>query len=1063
MNRGIHPLLILIALAPTLGAAAQADDAPSFERDARPVFKEYCFDCHGGGEKVEANLDLRLRRFIVRGGDSGPAITPGNAADSLLLARAKAGEMPPGEKKVPPERLAALERWIAAGAPTVRDEPETLPTGIDITPEERAFWAFQPIHRAEPPQLAGVVHDEASLAEQPQADIVRTPIDAFVLAKLREKGLRFAPDADRPTLIRRASFDLIGLPPTPQEIADFLADTSDQAYERLLDRLLSSPHYGERWGRHWLDLAGYADSEGNGGDDTPRPYAYKYRDYVLRSFNQDKPFDRFVIEQLAGDDLVPQPWSNLAPEQIETLAATGLLLTAADPTASGGDAAEGANQMLADTLKIVGSSLLGLTVGCAQCHDHRYDPIPQTDYYRLRAVFEPALDPAHWRRPSQRLLSLYTDEQRAKAASVDAEANTLQEVYNAKQAKFVSEALEKELEKFPEDQRGKLRDAYNAPADKRSEEQKQLLAANPKVNISPGVLYQYNQAAADELKADQAKIAAKRAEKPVEDFVSLASELPGTPPATHVFYRGDYRQPKQEVPPGDLTIAAAGGPRLEISGDDPQLPTSGRRLALAKHLMNGKHPLTGRVLVNRIWLNHFGRGLVDTAGDFGMLGNRPTHPELLDWLADEFARQGWSLKGMQKLIMLSTAFRQSSVAQPPASGAVDPRAVDGDNSFHWHYPVRRLEAEILRDRILAASGQLNREQFGPAVPVVDDFVGQVVVKDELPRRSVYLEVRRSKPVSFLSTFDAPVMTLNCERRVPSTGAPQSLMLMNSEFVLKQARLFAERARSETPADFALPPHGHDAVQPLATKYPRHAEAWKFGWGAFDEAENRVTRFDALPHFTGSAWQGGPTLPDAGLGWVLLHAAGGHAGNDAQHAAIRRWTAPRDGFVTVSGTLHHPSEHGDGVRGRVVGSRAGMLAEWLVKTRETATDVPRLEVQAGDTIDMVVDCFGDVNCDSFNWNTQIKLCDAENHELDSWTSAGDFHGPYGISIPQQIAYAWRIAYQREATLEELDAACRFVAAQLAVLRAGDTKTDHELSAMTSLCQQLLSSNECLYGD
>ncbi|HEX5443386.1 MAG TPA: DUF1549 and DUF1553 domain-containing protein, partial [Pirellulales bacterium] len=802
-------------------------------------------------------------------------LTPGDADASLLLTRAKAGEMPPGEKKVPPEQLAAIERWIAAGAPTLRDEPEQLPQGIDITPEERAFWAFQPIRRAEPPPLADVVGDEAALAGQPGADILRTPIDAFVLAKLRENGLRFAADADRLTFIRRASFDLIGLPPTAQEIAEFLADTSDLAYERLVDRLLASPHYGERWGRHWLDVAGYADSEGNGSDDTPRPYAYKYRDYVIRAFNADKPFDQFLIEQLAGDELVPQPWSNLTPEQIETLAATGFLQTAADPTTTGGNTAEGANQKLGDTLKIVGSSLLGLTVGCAQCHDHRYDPIPQKDYYRLRAVFEPALDPAHWRRPAQRLVSLYTDEDRAKAAAVEAEAKVLQDAYNAKQAKLLSEALEKELEKFPDELRGKLRDAYHTAAGKRTEEQKQLLAANPKVNISAGVLYQYNQAAADELKADQAKIAAKRAEKPVEDFVSIVNELPGTLPATHVFYRGDYRQPKQEVSPGDLTIAAAEGRRFEIPGDDPLLPTSGRRLALARHLTSGQHPLIGRVLVNRIWLNHFGRGLVETAGDFGWLGVRPTHPELLDWLADEFARQGWSMKRMHKLMMLSTVYRQSSLPRPLRSGETDPRVVDGNNAYYWHYPVRRLEAETLRDRMLAASGQLDRQPFGPAVPVVDDSVGQVVVKGELPRRSVYLEVRRSKPVSFLTTFDAPVMTLNCERRMPSTGAPQSLMLMNSEFVLKQAGLFAQRVRSETPASFALP-----GLQPL---------------------------------------------------------------------------------------------------------------------------------------------------------------------------------------PQQIAYAWQIAYQREATLEELESACQFVAGQLAALPAGDGKTDRELVALTNLCQQLLSSNEFLYVD
>ncbi|MGH7134996.1 MAG: DUF1553 domain-containing protein, partial [Pirellulales bacterium] len=412
---------------------------------------------------------------------------------------------------------------------------------------------------------------------------------------------------------------------------------------------------------------------------------------------------------------------------------------------------------------------------------------------------------------------------------------------------------------------------------------------------------------------------------------------------------------------------------------------SGRRLALARHLLSGRHPLTGRVLVNRIWLHHFGRGLVDTAGDFGRLGVRPTHPELLDWLADEFARHGWSMKRMHKLIMLSTVYRQSSVcgvgvspaatcgagvspagacgvgvspAEEPAGRLhhnVNPRAIDESNSYYWHYPVRRLEAEMLRDRMLSASGQLDRNQFGPAVPVVDDFVGQVVVKDELPRRSVYLESRRSKPISFLTAFDAPVMTLNCERRVPSTGAPQSLMLMNSEFVLKQAGLFAQRVRSETPTDFALP-----ALQPLVAKYPRHVEAWQFGWGAFNEAENRVTQFTSLPHFTGSSWQGGPMLPDGTLGWVLLTAAGGHAGNDPQHAAIRRWTAPRAGFVTISGKLHHPSEDGDGVRGRIVSSRAGSLAEWLVKTSEVPTDVPAAEVQAGDTIDFVIDCFGDMN-------------------------------------------------------------------------------------------------------
>ena len=1049
----------------TVAKAESADAAqpPSFEVDARPVFKAYCFDCHGGGEKVEGNLDLRLKRFAAKGGDSGPAIVPSDAAGSLLLERMKSGEMPPTEKKVPPAQIALVERWIAAGAATLRDEPEQLPAGIDITPEERAFWAFQPIERVEPPQLADTVSDESQLANQPQADIVRTPIDAFLLATLREKKLRFAADADRLTLIRRVAFDLIGLPPTEQEIAEFVADTSPGAYEKMLDRYLASPHYGERWARHWLDVAGYADSDGNGTDDTPRPYAYKYRDYVIRSFNADKPFDQFVIEQLAGDELVPRPWSNLPPEQIEKLAATGFLRTAVDPTASGGDVALNANQVVADTLKIVGSSLLGLTVGCAQCHDHRYDPIPQSDYFRLRAVFEPALDPAHWRAPAQRLVSLYTDVDRAKAAAVEAEVQKMQTDFNAKQAKYVAEALEKELEKFPEDQRGPLRDAYNTPGDKRTEEQKQLLAANPKVNINVGVLYQYDQKAADELKADQAKIAAKRAEKPVEDFVAVLDETPGTLPETHVFYRGDHRQPKQAVKPGDLTILAPEGQRLEIADKDPQRPTSGRRLALAKHLMSGQHPLVGRVLVNQLWLHHFSRGLVDTAGDFGMLGTRPTHPELLDWLADEFARQGWRLKQMHKLLMMSTAYRQSSVPrQSSAAGqtaGVDARALDADNAFYWHFPVRRLEAEVLRDRILSASGKLDRTQFGPAAPVEEDFVGQVVVKDDAPRRSIYLQVRRTKPVSFLTAFDAPVMTLNCERRVPSTGAPQALMLMNSDFVLKYAGLLAGRLRSETPADYALA-----LAQTLSAKYPRHGEAWQFGYGEFAAEENCVKQFAPLPHFTGSAWQGGAALPDAQLGWVILNSAGGHAGNDQQHAAIRRWTAARDGFVTVSGKLHHGSQNGDGVRGRIVSSRSGLKGEWSVKASEVATDTAKIEVQAGDALDFVVDCFGDVNSDSFAWKVDLQLVDAQNQPLDRWNSAAEFHGAAVVSLPQQLAYAWQIAYQRPPTTAELELACRFVHEQMASLRtSGDSGADHELVALTSLCQQLLSSNEFLYVD
>src|SRR6185437_3214601 len=417
-------LFATVACAPR--PAIVAGEKITFEQHVRPILKVYCLDCHGGGEKLKGKLDLRLRRFAVHGGKSGPALVPGDAANSLLLARLKAGEMPPGEKKVPTEQIAVIERWIAAGAPAQRSEPAKLPPGIDITPQERAYWCFQPIRHVEPPKFSA-------------ADRVRTAIDAFVLAKLREKGLSFNPDADRRTLLRRASLDLTGLPPTQSEIDQFLSDKSANAYEQMIDRLLASPHYGERWGRHWLDVAGYADSEGDGTKDTPRPYAWKYRDYVIRALNADKPLDRFIIEQLAGDELVPPPWNNLKPEQIELLTATGFLRTAPDGTTGGGTVE--AQQVVIDTLKIVSSSLLGVTVGCAQCHDHKYDPIPQADYYRLRAVFEPAFDPLRLRRPAQRLVSLYTDADRKRAAVVEAEAAKMQAEFNAKQQKDVRAAF----------------------------------------------------------------------------------------------------------------------------------------------------------------------------------------------------------------------------------------------------------------------------------------------------------------------------------------------------------------------------------------------------------------------------------------------------------------------------------------------------------------------------------------------------------------------------------------------------------------------------------------------
>ncbi|MBI2925094.1 MAG: DUF1549 domain-containing protein, partial [Verrucomicrobia bacterium] len=626
----------------------------TFEQHIRPILKANCFDCHGEGEKLKGGLDLRLQRLLVKGGESGPAIVPGDPKRSHLVELITKGEMPKREKKLTATEIETIRKWIAAGARTARPEPAEVPHGMTITEEERAHWAFQPIRRPLVPKSRSTRH----------ASRIRTPIDTFLAAELRQRKLTFSPDADKITLLRRACFDLLGLPPTPDEVQQLLDDQSPDAYERLIDRLLDSPHYGERWARHWLDIAGYADSDGYVDADTPRAYAYKYRDYVIKSLNADKPFDQFITEQLAGDELAgvtastphsppaastaaqagaPRP-SSVALRRVDTpdslglLIATGFLRMAADGTAAGWvDQDVARNQVIADTIKIVSTSLLGLSVGCAQCHDHRYDPIPQADYYRLRAVFEPAFDWKNWRTPPQRLVSLYTETERTKAAEVEAEAARLVAEKEAKQKQFIAEALDKHLkEKFEEPLREKLRAALDTPADKRTDEQKKLLTDNPSVNIHPGVLYQYNPKAADELKAMDTKIGEVRARKPPEDFLHALTEAPGRTPPTHLFHRGDPKQPKEQFGPGALTVLCGGEKPIEFSAKDDSLPTTGRRLAFARWLTSSNNPLLARVIVNRVWMHHFGRGLVGTPADFGMTGERPTHPELVDWLASVF-------------------------------------------------------------------------------------------------------------------------------------------------------------------------------------------------------------------------------------------------------------------------------------------------------------------------------------------------------------------------------------------------------------------------------------------
>ena len=717
-------LLLLLVVTPL-----KADDpALTYEKDIRPVLKQHCFQCHGEEPKLKGKLDLRTVKTMLRGGSAGPALEPGRPGDSVLWARVEADEMPEGTKKVPAAQKAILKRWIFQGARTARAEPDD-PDQARFTAEELGHWSFQPVRRPPVPDNAGA-----------------TPIDRFLLAGLKERGLPgFSPAAERHALIRRVTFDLTGLPPTPEEIESFADDKSADAYAKLVDRLLASPHYGERWARHWLDAAGYAETDGGPGRDTDRPHAWRYRDYVVRSLDTDKPIDLFFREQLAGDEMATD---RADPATIDRLTATGFLRMAPDATADSDTPAD-RNQAAADSFKVTAGAMLGLTVGCAQCHDHKYDPVPAEDYYRLRAVFDPAFDLKRWKKPQERLTDLTTPEVVAEIRLAECRAAAKKHELEVSKDEAGRVVYERELAKVAEADRPAAIAASELPKEKLSPDQKALLERYP--NFKPhkfirNFLVEYDKDAHDRNKKLEAEAEAILASCPPRHLVMTVAEDAAHPPESHVHRRGDPEQPGRPVLPGELTVLT--------QQRKPALPgKGGRRLAYAAWLTGPDHPLAARVFVNRVWQHHFGRGIVGTPGDFGLNGDRPTHPELLDWLADDFRAHGWQLKRLHRQILLSEAYRQRSTRTPELD------RLDGQNKLLGRMSLRRLEAEEVRDAMLAAGGKLAPELGGPSVPVAEDgegtavlgrrkvneglFAGIEPVGDREFRRSLYVESRRA--------------------------------------------------------------------------------------------------------------------------------------------------------------------------------------------------------------------------------------------------------------------------------------------------------------------------------
>ena len=676
------------------GSAARAEKPSAeqlafFESKIRPVLSARCYTCHSeAAKKSKGGLTLDRRESMLKGGDTGPALVPGKPATSLLLKAVKYEglEMPP-TGKLPADEVAALAKWIDIGAPwpeaAVKPKDNT-DVGV-LTAERLKHWAFQPVKKIDPPAAT-------------EADRNCHPIDRFVLVALTVKGLKPAPRTNRRTLIRRASLDLIGLPPTPEEVEAFLKDDSPDAYQKVIDKLLASPHYGERWGRHWLDVARFSDGHGGFLDPAPLPEAWRYRDWVVKSLNDDVPYDEFVKRQIAGD---------LLGNGREHAVATGFLAVGPSYQTDGDDpdrVAKAKAETLDDRVDTVTRGLLSLTVSCARCHDHMFDPIPQADYYALAAVFNNT-------RTTERSLASPEEAKRAEEhKKALAEANAALK----KLAKEAEPARRKELEA----EIAKLK--ANTPP------------APPRMHIAD------DSGAAD---------------------MNLA-------------LRGDPLKPGPLVPRGFLK---------SLSNPKAAAWTKGSgRLQLAEAIASPTNPLTARVIVNRVWQHHFGRPLVATPGNFGLLGDKPSHPELLDWLAGKFVAEGWSLKKLHRLIMLSDTYQQES--QFSAANF----KIDGDNRFLWRFSPRKLDVESWRDSLYAVTGELDRTVGGPSVR---DILAS-------PRRTLYAAVSRNGDQlpsdEFLRLFDFPSVRATVAERSSSTVPQQSLFLLNSPFMAARGKAFAAR-------------------------------------------------------------------------------------------------------------------------------------------------------------------------------------------------------------------------------------------------------------------------------
>jgi mono/diheme cytochrome c family protein len=1127
------------------GAGATADESfPAgqlefFESRVRPILIAHCQECHGTA-KQESGLALTSREAAIAGGFGGPAVVPGRPDESLLVdaIRHDGLEMPPAGR-LADEEIAVLEQWVRDGAAwTPGGGGPLLGDQEAIFAVAAGHWAFQQLHLPPVPQVQ-------------RRQRVRTPVDAFILERLEAAGLEPAAAAPPQTLIRRLSFDLLGLPPTADEVEAFVAEYEavphadvpresltpaerrlqqehrDRVWESLVERMLASPHYGERWGRHWLDVARYADTRDfiATGADRRYPFAWTYRDWVVRAFNDDMPFDRFVRLQIAAD-------FHVADAEAADLAALGLLTV-------GPRFINKADEQIADRIDVVGRGFLGLTISCARCHDHKYDPIPTADYYGLYGVFASCEEPKELPRiagaaPAAELVADYEKVRAEKRADLAKHGRRLRDEaeadFRSRPADYLAGYHEMKItrqqsirglvdkRKLKETAMTPLADNLGAAVRGKAWRRHAVLGplvrllsagdarlaaelatilaeggADPLTAEAVSPLVRERLAAA--APADTAAVLAvygglfAEAERRWQEAVTrdpggtqlddpaweqvrrLLHEEPGSPfrfepdrclqasrllgggrrliadlenavqeiDATHpgapprsfvlvdkpkpvdpvVFLRGEPRRRGPQVTRHFLTVLGGGAAFSEGSG----------RRELADAIAAPDNPLTARVFVNRVWAHLLGRGLVETASDFGLRTPPPSHPELLDWLAATFVADGWSVKNLQRRIVLSATYRQRSVepragGRPAAEGslaaAVSPDAAaattDPANQLLARANRRRLDFESMRDAMLMASGDLDTAVGGRSVSLSTEPFSA--------RRTLYGFIDRLNLDPMFTTFDFASPDVTAAER-PTTMVPQqALFAMNHPFVIERARAICRGedflAATEDEARAAVLYRRIFARQPTSRERqltvgfvrstPRGEEArrpvWQYGHG--DPAVKALDRFVPFEFFDGANYQLGPEFPDPRRGHLRLSATGGHPGRTSAHPVIRRWTAPVAGTVSVSGTLEHLRDRGDGVRGRVLDAAGTVLGEWTVFNDRAETVIPAIEVRPGDVLDFAVDCRENASSDAFSWAPQIDLAVQPGGppRATSWTARQDFAGPPPplLSPWEQIAQA-----------------------------------------------------------